>query len=90
MQTSKFARKKKLTNLQIASSENQIILFRGKKRGHAHCNSSFAKKEKTHKLANGKLSFYDGPFYEQDSHHGLYHNMGPNGNCIKEPTFRFS
>jgi hypothetical protein len=35
MQTSKFARKKKLTNLQIASSGNQIILFEGK-RGDMH------------------------------------------------------
>jgi hypothetical protein len=60
------------------------------KEGTCTLQLKFCKKEKSHKLANGKLSFYDGPFYEQDSHHGLYHNMGPNGNCIKEPTFRFS
>jgi hypothetical protein len=115
MQTSKFARKKKLTNLQIASSGNQIILFEGK-RGDMHiatqvlqerkkltnlqmANSlfmmghsmnKFCKNEKTHKFADGKLSFYDGSFYEQDSHHGSYHSVGPKGNCIREPTFRFS
>jgi uncharacterized protein (UPF0303 family) len=90
MQTSKYARKKKLTSLQIASSENQIILFEGKKRGHAHCNSSFARKKKLTNLQMATSLFMMGHSMNKIFHHGLYHSVGPNGNCIIEPIFRFS